>query len=63
MLHDDLGVILEVAEKKCGGPEKLSAAMARGDVVKALSENQKHVLYYFPSVALMRKSPLHIMSL
>ena len=47
-----IGVILEVAKKDCGGEDGLKAAMSRGDVIKGLSENGKHILYFFPSADL-----------
>lgn len=42
------GVILEVAMAKCGGKEAFESAAARGDVMKCLSKDKKHYLYYFP---------------
>ena len=45
-----MGMILEQAEKECGGPEKLLRALQRGDVKKGRNEEGTE-LYFFPTVA------------
>jgi hypothetical protein len=41
-------MILEVAVKKCGGPEGFKNASQRGDILKTRSKNDKHDLFFFP---------------